>query len=103
MKYVLYEVRHFSTNTIRVLEIRKWAEKFLWVVFSEKGLAEFRRTIQNMVINTNANNPDKPPIGFEYMSCGKNDTIRISEGHGREFVIILHLLKGEYVVEKKNK
>jgi hypothetical protein len=103
MKYVLYEVRNFSTNTIRVLEIRKWAEKFLWVVFSEKGLAEFKRIIQNMVINTNANNPDKPPIVFECASCGKNDTIRISEGLGREFVIILHLLKGEYVVEKKNK
>lgn len=103
MKYVLYEVRNFSTNTIRVLEIRKWVEKFRWVVFDEKGLADFKRKIQSMVINVNANNPDKPPIDYESASCEKSDMIRVSEGRGREFVIILHLLKGKYVVEKENK
>lgn len=103
MKYVFYEVRNFSTNTIRVLELRKWVERFRWVVFDERGLADFKRKIQKMVININSNNPDQAPITFDCANCGNSDTIRISEGYGREFVIILHLLKGKYEVEKENK
>lgn len=100
MKFVLKELRNYSSNTAKITKVRKEIEKFLWVVFGDDELSDFRAKIQGLVFNINEDNPNAPDLYFETLNGGK--IIRVKEWGDREIVAIFQELKGEYVVKKKN-